>query len=146
MDFVEFLKNKRGIQTPLSDKYGEWLGYEIVDFEEANGIVRTRLPIRQDHLSPSGAVHGGVISGFLDFSCGCAVFGTLAPKELCSTVNLNVKYFYPVRDGDIVIAESKVIHRGRSLSSVSAELFREKDRGKILAMATGTFNIYKLKE
>lgn len=29
MDFVDFLKNERGIETLLPDKYGEWLGYQI---------------------------------------------------------------------------------------------------------------------
>ena len=77
MKFVTFLKELIGIDAKLSDLYGDWLGYEIKDYDLDKNEVSTTLVIRNDHLSPSGAVHGGVISGFLDFSCGCAVFTTL---------------------------------------------------------------------
>ena len=82
MDFVEFLKNERGIETLLPDIYGEWLGYQIEEVCLQKGFVRTSLKVRQDHLSPSGAVHGGVISGFLDFTCGCAVFAVIDSQAL----------------------------------------------------------------
>lgn len=108
--------------------------------------MRTSLKVRQDHLSPSGAVHGGVISGFLDFTCGCAVFAVIDAHQLCSTVDLNVKYFRPLREGDLIEAEATVLHKGKSLSSVSAVLFRNGSREPILAMASGTFNIYDLKK
>lgn len=143
MNFVEFLLHQKGFYPPLADKYGEWLGYDILEF--GKGEATTTLTIRDEHLSPSAAVHGGVIAGFLDFSCGCAVFTTLEKMELCSTVDLSIKYFKPVRRGDVIIAKARLVHRGRSLSSVVADLFHEKDETVLLALATGTFNIYPIK-
>lgn len=145
MKFVEFLQVHRGITPPLPDRYGEWLGYNIENVNLEVGTILTSLNIRKDHLSPSGAVHGGVVSGFLDFSCGCAVFAVIAQDELCSTVDLNVKYFKPLREGEQIFAEARVLHKGRSLSSVCARLFRKDDASIDVAMATGTFNIYKIK-
>lgn len=145
MKFVTFLKELIGIDAKLSDLYGDWLGYEIKDYDLDKNEVSTTLVIRNDHLSPSGAVHGGVISGFLDFSCGCAVFTTLEKGELCSTVDLGVKYFKPLKEGDIVVANAKVVNRGKKLCSVVTSLYKESDLSNQIALATATFNIYKVR-
>lgn len=142
MNFYDFLKQLKGISPPLNDKYGDWLGYSIENYNIDEGYAKTKLIIRESHLSPSKAVHGGVISGFLDFSCGCSVFTQLQQHELCSTVDLAVKYFMPVKLGDVIYAEAHVVHRGKSLISVLAELYKENVEKKPYAMATGTFNIY----
>ena len=144
MNFVDFLKKVRGITPPLPDQYGDWLGYEIENPKDDRRLIRTHLTIRQEHLSPSGAVHGGVISGFLDFTCGCVVFMNLDPDKLCSTVDLNVKYFQPLKEGDEVIAEAKILHKGRSLASATASLFQKETPQTWIAMASGTFNIYSI--
>ena len=93
MNLVEFFNELKGTDVPLVDHYGDWLGYQILDYDLNSYSVRTTLEIRKEHLSPSNAVHGGVVSGYLDFSLGCAVFTTLKQLELASTVDLNVKYF-----------------------------------------------------
>ncbi|WP_367608355.1 PaaI family thioesterase [Legionella sp. W05-934-2] len=142
MNFFEFLKELKGVSPPLNDKYGEWLGYRIEKYDINAGYAKTKLIIREAHLSPSMAVHGGVISGFLDFSCGCAVFTQLQREALCSTVDLGVKYFKPVKLGDVIYAEARVVHKGKSLSSVVAELYQANDENTLYALATGTFNIY----
>lgn len=142
MNFVEFLEQHYGVKPKLPDRYGDWLGYEIKKVDAQTNEVVTNLTIREDHLSPSGAVHGGVISGFLDFSCGCSVFTSLRQGELCSTVQLNVKYFKPLRAGDEIIAKAKLVHRGKTLCTVVAEVYKSGDAGQSVALATGTFNIY----
>jgi uncharacterized protein (TIGR00369 family) len=143
MNFVEFLKQLQSYDNYHADKYGDWLGYNIKEVKKEEMEVTTTLEIRDDHLSPSRAVHGGVISGFLDFSCGCAVFATLEKEQLTSTVELNVKYFKPLREGDKVYAVARVVNRGKTLCSVLADMYVE-GKEKPVALATGTFNIYPL--
>lgn len=141
MNFVEFLDKYHGIQSLLADRYGDWLGYEIQDVTVEEDKIVTSLVIRDDHLPPSGAVHGGVISGFLDFSCGCAVFTVLEKGQLCSTVELNVKYFKPLKNKDRIQAQAEVINRGKTLCSVIAKVYKVGSPNPV-ALATGTFNIY----
>jgi uncharacterized protein (TIGR00369 family) len=143
MNFVEFIEKYHDIQTGNPDHYGEWLGYNIDDVNLEERKVVTSIEIREDHLSPSGAVHGGVISGFLDFSCGCAAFTSLGKGELCSTVELNVKYFRPLRTGDKVIARAHIVNRGKTLCSVLGTMYLA-GQEKPVALATGTFNVYPL--
>lgn len=146
MDFHAYLKLLKGVDSPRQDQYGKWLGYEIDAFDQSEKTIKTSLEIRDEHLSPSGAVHGGVVSGFLDFSCGAAVFAHLDLDELCSTVDLSVKYFRPVLSGDRIIAEPKVVHKGKTLSSVTTFVKMAGSEDRPVAMATATFNIYKFKK
>lgn len=122
----------------LPDKYGEWLGYEIL--EARNGRARVGLNLRDDHLSPAGRIHGGVISGFLDFACGAAVFSTMDPEDFCSTVEIKVNYFRPLMSGDRLLSDTRVVFRGNRLCVVLAHLYRKGGKDPV-AMATATFNI-----
>ena len=144
MNFVDLLEEQYGVKPRIADHYGDWLGYEISKLDRKQSKVTTILTVREDHLSPSAAVHGGVISGFLDFTCGCSVFLTLDRTELCSTVELNVKYFKPLKSGDTIIAEAQVVNRGKKLCSVLAKVFLIDREGSAVALATGTFNVYPI--
>lgn len=128
----------------LPDKYGEWLGYRPVKLDRKNQEAVLELKLRDDHLSPAGRIHGGVISGFFDFACGAAVFSTMEPNDFCSTVELKVNYFYPLDKGDHLICRSKPVFRGKRLCVVSALLYRKGQKNPV-AMATATFNIVSKK-
>lgn len=127
------------------DKYGEWLGYKIVKMDRKKFEAKVALKLRDDHLSPAGKVHGGVVSGFFDFACGAAVFSTMDPEEFCSTVELKVNYFKPLYSGDQLTSHSKAIFRGKRLCVVQAFLYRKGEKPPV-AMATATFNIVPVKK
>lgn len=122
------------------DRFGEWLGYEVAKYDENQGTVETYLKIREDHLSPAGRVHGGVISAFFDFSCGAAVFTTMNPEDLCATIELKVNYLQPISLGHEIRAYTSVVFRGKRSCVVQSHLYKvgEKDAS---AMATATFHI-----
>ena len=122
------------------DKYGTWLGYKVDKMDRKNHIANVALVLREDHLSPAGRVHGGVISGFFDFACGAAVFSTMEPNDFCSTVELKVNYFRPLDSGDELKCKAQVVFRGKRLCVVRAELFRQGEK-QMVAMATATFII-----
>lgn len=128
----------------LPDKYGNFLGYEVVALDRKAFKAKLGLTLREDHLSPAGRIHGGVISGFFDFACGAAVFSTMEPNDFCSTVELKVNYFYPMDAGDRLICNAHAIFRGKRLCVVHALLYRNKEK-KPVAMATATFNIVSKK-
>lgn len=139
------LKHQHGLKNyRLPDKYGTWLGYQPVRWDRKKAEAVLELKLRDDHLSPAGRIHGGVISGFFDFACGAAVFSTMGPEDFCSTVELKVNYFFPLDSGDHLICRSKVIFRGKRLCVVNALLYRRRQKNPV-AMATATFNIVSRK-
>lgn len=122
------------------DKYGAWLGYRIKKIDRVRQEARVELTLREDHQSPAGRIHGGVISGLFDFACGAAAFSTMAVDDFCSTVELKVNYFRPLDAGDHLTARSRSVFRGKRLCVVHAQLYRRGDKDPV-AMATATFNI-----
>jgi len=100
----------------------------------------TELLIRDEHLSPAGRVHGGVVSAFFDYSCGAAVFSTLGMDDFCSTVELKVNYFRPIDLGDRLRCTVRVVFRGKRLCVVHGFIYLNGEK-EPASMATATFNI-----
>lgn len=122
------------------DRFGQLLGYKVTQVNPKRRTAVTRLKIREDHLSPAGRVHGGVISAFFDFACGAALFPLLGPRDFCSTVELKVNYFAPLELGDELTGKTQVMFRGKRLSVIHGLLYRRGDKNPV-AMATATYNI-----
>ncbi len=130
--------NLENYQHP--DLFGRLLGYQLKTASSKTHAAIATLEIREEHLSPAGRVHGGVISALFDYAGGAAVFTTLGAKDFCSTVELKVNYFRPVELGDQLEARTEVVFRGNRLCVVRGELFKKGNREPV-AMMTGTFNI-----
>jgi len=122
------------------DQFGQWLGYRVKKIDQEKHTAELELQLREDHLSPAGRVHGGVISSFFDFACGAAVFSTLDPQDFCSTVELKVNYFKPLEATDHLIAKTQVMFRGKRLCVTHGLIYRNGE-DQAVAMATATFNI-----
>jgi uncharacterized protein (TIGR00369 family) len=127
------------------DEFGKWLGYKALKIDKKKFKFKAELVIRKDHLSPAGRVHGGVVSSFLDYACGGAVFTTLSKKDFCSTVELKVNYFKPLMVGDHIQAATEVIFRGKKLC-VAYGFAYKKGSSAPVAMVTATFNIVSFKK
>jgi uncharacterized domain 1 len=120
------------------DNFGQVLGYELVEVSE--GHARTSLTIHEKHISPAGVAHGGVISAFVDFSMGAALFTMLQAGERCSTIEFKINYLSPVRLGEKIFCDGRVKFKGRSHAVIECHVFREE--GKDISVALGTYNIY----
>ncbi len=123
---------------PFHDHWGDQVGYELVD--HSSGRVRTKLTIVEKHQSPSGVTHGGVISSFVDWSMGGAVFTTLKKGQFTSTIEFKINYLSPVKIGETIFCEAKVKHAGKSHAVIEFHVFR--DEGQDVAVGVGTFNLY----
>lgn len=123
---------------PHTDNWGAEVGYEYI--EHAKGWVRTKLTIRKKHLSPSGVTHGGVLSSFVDWSMGGAVFTMLKPGQLCSTIEFKLNYLSPVKLGETIFCDAKIKYAGKSHAVIEFHIWREK--GNDVAVGVGTFNLY----
>jgi acyl-CoA thioesterase len=122
------------------DKFGDWLGYKVLEVDKVHYKSKVELKIREDHLSPANRVHGGVISAFFDFAFGVAVFSSLGPRDFSSTVELKVNYLRPIELGDTLIAKGDVVFRGKRLCVLHGYVYRNGEKQPV-AMATATFNV-----
>lgn len=119
------------------------LGFRLVLVEK--GRVQFEGEPQPRHYNPIGSVHGGFAMTLLDSALACAVHSTLSKGEAYTSLEIKVNFVRPL--GALtgpVIAEGRVIHRGRSIGTSEGEL---KDRaGKIYAHATTTCMIFPAKD
>lgn len=128
----------RNYQHP--DRFGEWLGYKVIEVDREKNFARAELELRDDHLSPAGRIHGGVVAAFFDYACGAAVFSTMSPDDFASTVEIKVNYLRPLNVGERLIAETRVVFRGKRICVIHGFVYKDGE-DKPSAMASSTFNI-----
>jgi len=127
------------------DNFGKLLGYGVEEISP--GHARTYLAIKKKHISPSGMTHGGVISAFVDFSMGAALFQALPKGHLCSTIEFKINYISPAKLGETIVGDAKVKYLGKSHAVIECHVFRPKEEArKDVAVALGTYNIYPFKK
>ena len=89
-------------------------------------------------FNPLGAVHGGVAASILDSCMGCAVHTTLAAGVGFTTTDLQVRYIRAMdEDTGQVLAEGRVVHRGRRTATAEGRLFSAGDERLIAHASTG---------
>ncbi len=116
------------------------LGVEVEDAKE--GWVRLRVPIRDDLRNAAGApLHGGVYSALVDMAVGGAL-STLHTEAAGgvgqTTLDLNVSFVAAATEG-AVVAEGRILKRGRSVAFGEARITDAQDR--LLAIGRATYMI-----
>ncbi len=105
-----------------------------------DGQVRFKCMPTNDHLNPGGTVHGGYAATALDFALSCAVQTKLKDAfNFCGISELNVKYIPPIKVGQVLYAEDRVISMTRQTGITAGEIVDEES--KIYAYASGTVMI-----
>ena len=102
------------------------------------GTARLWLPV-EPHLTNSlGTVHGGVILSLLDVAL-CTAARTLHPDSLgVITIDMSAS-FIGGGQGERLLAESRVLKDGRSMTFVEAEA--KNADGALVAKAIGTVRV-----
>jgi uncharacterized protein (TIGR00369 family) len=109
----------RDIQA--GNPYHALIGVELV--EQSDGYARCRLPVTDTvRGGVGGSVHGGVLSSLVDIATIVAVSTQVRPDEqMAGTAELNISYLRPAL-GAAVVAEARVIKKGRSLAVCDVDL------------------------
>jgi acyl-coenzyme A thioesterase 13 len=128
--------DKEFVNNP--SRYGAWLKGVLKEVEE--GKLTAEFVVRKEMTNGIGTLHGGVIAGILDEMMGATVV-SLGAKYFYTTVNLNVDYFYPARENDVITAKAFMVKKGTMIHHVQCELWNMATN-KLLAKATS--NLLKI--
>lgn len=115
-----------------ADSFLDLLGMRVE--EATRDFCRMRLPFRPALLRNGGIMHGGAIAALLDTAGVMAIKAGVEPEitEGIPTITMTVNYLAPARETD-VLAEARIIRRGRSLVFVEAKALSAS--GELLATA-----------
>ncbi len=110
-------------------------GYLGITFASltAGRLVAT-MPIRDELVTPMGAVHGGVMAGFVDHTLGCVLYPLMKRGQWAATTEFKLNYLRAVKSGTLT-AEATVLAMGRRSAVVRVEVTND---GKLACVAQGT--------
>lgn len=92
-----------------NDLFSQWLGIEVIEVKE--GYSKINMKVRDEMINGFGIVHGGVAFSLAD---SCFAFACNNRNVLSVALDTSINFTKPVHVGDILTAEAKEIHNGKS--------------------------------
>ena len=121
--------------TENNGGFTELVGVKVSSAEEGRAVVS--LQAEEQHLNPSGTVHGGVIYTLIDVSMAQALNTMTEEDEQPFTIEIKVNYMEPGKPGTLT-STAQVRKGGKRVTIVEAEVVQEDD-DEVVALATGTY-------
>jgi uncharacterized protein (TIGR00369 family) len=118
-----------------NDTFGglpEFLGAKLVEY--GPGRLIATLEVRPNLVTALGALHGGVMAGFVDHVLGCVLYPLMARGQWAATTEFKLNYLAAVKSGTLR-AESTVVSLGKRTAVVRADVSNE---GRLVCVAQGT--------
>lgn len=116
----------------------KWLNPIVVSAEE--GYLEFQYKVRPEWLNPIGNLHGGVTAAIVDDIIGATMF-SLNENSFITTINNVIDYFSTAKENDNIVAETKIIKRGRQFVNAQCEIW---NADKTRLIARGTSNLFKI--
>jgi acyl-CoA thioesterase len=93
----------------LNDLFSQWLGIRVLEIRE--GYSRITMTVREEMINGFGIVHGGIAFSLAD---SCFAFACNNRNVLSVALDTSINFTKPVHVGDILTAEAKELHNGKS--------------------------------
>lgn len=103
-----------------NDFFSQWLGIEVLEIKE--GYSRIRMTVRQEMVNGFGIVHGGVPFSFAD---SAFAFACNNRNVLSVALDTSINFIKPVHVGDVLTAEAKELHNGKSTGLYHIEIINQ---------------------
>ena len=92
-----------------NDYFSQWMGVEVMDVKE--GYSKIRMTIRKEMVNGFGIVHGGLPFSLAD---SAFAFACNNRNNLSVALDVTITFTKAVNIGDVLTAEAKEFHNGRS--------------------------------
>jgi len=113
------------------DLFSNWLGIEVIEIKE--GYSRIKMTVRNEMINGLGIVHGGIAFSLAD---SCFAFACNNRNVLSVALDTAANFLKPVHVGDVLTAESKEMHNGRSTGLYHITITNQNDH--VVAWFKGT--------
>jgi uncharacterized protein (TIGR00369 family) len=132
LDYIRAIASGELPPPPIAELHG----FEIVEADEGRAVFA--LTPAEWMYNPIGMVHGGIAATILDSCMGCAVHTTLPAGVGYTTTDLQVRYIRAMGAATgRVLAEGRVVHRGKRTATAEGRVFVESDEKLIAHGSTG---------
>ena len=114
-----------------NDFFSQWMGVEVLEVKE--GCSRIRMTIRKEMVNGFGIVHGGLPFSLAD---SAFAFACNNRNNLSVALDVTITFTKAVNVGDVLTAEAKEIHNGRSTGVYLVSITNQKNEQ--IALFKGT--------
>ena len=114
------------------------MGIDVVSAGEGRAVLR--MEVRRDMHNGAGWLQGGIFTALADEAIALALYTTLAPGEGIATISESTSFFRGVREG-VVMAEGRVIRKGRRVAFAEGEVYAGNDAGERFSRTLASFAI-----
>ena len=104
------------------DLFSQWLGIEVLDVKE--GYSKIKMTVRKEMINGFGIVHGGIAFSLAD---SAFAFACNNRNVLSMALDTSINFLKPVSVGDVLTAEAKEIHNGRSTGLYHISITNQKN-------------------
>jgi acyl-CoA thioesterase len=113
------------------DLFSRWLGIEVLEIKE--GYSKIKMTVREEMINGFGIVHGGIAFSLSD---SAFAFACNNRNNLSVALDTSINFTKPVHVGDVLIAEAKELHNGKSTGLYHITVTNQRDH--IVALFKGT--------
>jgi uncharacterized protein (TIGR00369 family) len=106
-----------------------WLRPVMLLVEE--GHLEFQHTIRKEMTNPFGTLHGGITAAIIDDAIGATLIMYGEPF-FHVTVNLAIDYFAAAKEGDVIIAQTTIIKKGKQIVNAQCDVWNN-DRTRLIA-------------
>lgn len=104
------------------DRFSQWLGIEIIEIKE--GYSKIKMTIREEMVNGFGIIHGGIAFSLAD---SAFAFACNNRNVLSVALDTSINFIKPVHTGDVLVAEAKELHNGKSTGLYHIAIRNQKD-------------------
>ena len=104
------------------DLFSQWLGIEILEVKE--GYSRIRMTVRKEMINGFAVVHGGIAFSLAD---SAFAFACNNRNVLSVALDTSINFIKPVHVDDVLTAEAKELHNGKSTGLYHIRIINQKD-------------------
>ena len=95
------------------------------------------VEVKDCHLNSGKFAHGGFLATIADTGMGTAAH-QVAENKRCVTINLEIKYIGPAKEGDLLLGKVKILKKTKSLVFINCEIINQED---LIVTASGIWKI-----
>jgi acyl-CoA thioesterase len=114
-----------------NDLFSKWLGIVLIGVSK--GYSKIKMTVRKEMINGFGIVHGGIA-----FSLGDSAFAFACNNRnnLSVALDTSINFIKPVHVGDVLTAEAKEIHNGKSTGIYQISIVNQSNQ--MVALFKGT--------
>lgn len=105
-----------------NDLFSQWLGIEVLEIKD--GYSKIKMTVREEMINGFGIVHGGIAFSLSD---SAFAFACNNRNNLSVALDTSINFTKPVHVGDVLTAEAKELHNGKSTGLYHITVTNQRD-------------------